>query len=94
VKLEPITTEFGHSFFVIDEDIKDPHRGQLVAIIHDGLGGLVIYRHYSVDPEMILALLPFRLGDRYKVYDCKVSRGEETEDYVMLGKEEVEDPHD
>lgn len=72
MKLELINTVFSHSFFVIDENIKDPLEGQIVAIVHDGLGGLVIYRHLSVDPKMIVALLPFRLGDRYKVYDCKV----------------------
>lgn len=76
MKLEPIKSQFGHSFFVIDEEIKDPKKSQLVAIIHDGQGGIIIYRHLSVDPEMILALLPYRLGNRYKVYDCKVSKGD------------------
>ncbi len=67
-------TAFEECYLVIDDQIDPENKptGQAVAIIFNGPGGVVLYRHYSVDPEMILALLPNQLSNRYKVYDCKI----------------------
>ena len=67
-------TAFEECHLVIDDSI-DPvgkSTGQCVALIFTGPGGSVLYRHYSLDSEMILALLPNLLSSRYKVYDCKI----------------------
>lgn len=75
MRLEPFNrTAFEECHLVIDENIDPENKptGQAVAIIFNGPGGVVLYRHYSLDPEMTLALLPNLLSNRYKVYDCKI----------------------
>jgi len=74
MRLEPYVYAFKECYLAIDDGIDPVNKptGQVVAIIFNGPGGIVIYRHYSVDPEMILDLLPDRLASRYKVYDCKI----------------------
>jgi len=69
---------FEACYLAIDDQIdpKNKPTGKVVATIFNGRGGVIIYRHYSVDPEMILGLLPFRLSNRYKVYDCKIMEDE------------------
>ena len=74
MKLQSYRTAFSECHLVVDDriDPKNSPTGQVTAVIFNGPGGVVIYRHYSVDPEMILAMLPDRLSNRYKVYDCKI----------------------